>query len=89
MRSDLQYRDDVPVIEVRVLSGDRLIALDYCADRTQVAEAMARWAHRADVTFLVDDFRAAPSDQSVRRNEIPRSREVPIAVAALSGSGWE
>lgn len=89
MRCDLQYRDDVPVIEVRVLSGDRLVALDYCADQAQVAEVKARWAHRADVTFLVDDFSATYSDQSARRNEIPQHREVPIAVAALSGSGWE
>lgn len=56
MRPDPQYRADIPVIEVRVFSGDRLVALEYCVDEAEVAEVRDRWARADGVTFLVDDF---------------------------------
>jgi hypothetical protein len=46
---------DASVIEVRVFSGDRLVALEHCTDEAEVDEVRGRWAEVAGVTFLVDE----------------------------------
>jgi len=88
MKPDFQYREDLPVIEVRIYSGDRLVDLEFCEDQVQVAEVVDRWAPAAGVSFLIDEYHGAdPVEQpaSVRIAE-PDSRTVP---AFMAGAGWE
>lgn len=88
MRPDFQYREDLPVIEVRVYSGDRLVDLEFCEDQVEVAEVVDRWTPAAGVSFLVDEFHGVDRGETLACDGIaePDSRTVP---AFMAGAGWE
>jgi len=87
--ADIEYREDVPVIEVRVLSGDRLVALEVCTSEAQVAEVVRRWSDRDTFSILVDDFTGVHvpdvADRAARQVDLDSS----ISAAVPSGAGWE
>lgn len=90
MRTNLEYRDDTPVIEVRVYSDDHLVALELCEDERHARDVVDRWAELPEVSFLVDNY----SCEHVVRPTPAAKRPVPaadtsIAGAALDGVGWE
>lgn len=84
------YRDNAPVIEVRVFAADRLIVLEVCEDARQAADVVDRWSELPDISILVDDYthvRMAPRTADPGPTVV--QAEAPIAAAALGGAGWE
>lgn len=86
--ADIEYREDVPVIEVRVLSGDRLVALEICTSESEVADVVRRWSDRDTVSILVDDFTGVHEPDAVlaARHLEPDSS---ISSTPLAGVGLE
>jgi hypothetical protein len=84
--ADGQYREDVPVIEVRVISGDRLLAMEFCESEHQVAEVVRRWETVDGATFLVDDFTSVHVHEPTRE---PEYVDAMISSAAPAEVDWE
>jgi len=90
MRTNLENRDDTPVIEVRVFSNDQLLALELCEDDRHASDVVDRWAELPDVSFLIDTYSCRHVVGQGRAPEPPAvDIEAPIAAAVLGGSGWE
>jgi len=84
--ADIQYREGVPVIEVRVLCGDRLLAMELCEDERQVAEVVRRWEAVHGVSFLVDDFTHVHVPETAEK---PGYVDALISATAPADFDWE
>lgn len=90
MRTNLEYRDDTPVIEVRVFSDDHLVAFELCEDERHARDVVTRWAELPEVSFLVDNYRGEHVVGPKRALEpITDHIDSPIAGAVIDGAGWE
>lgn len=90
MRTNLEYRDDTPVIEVRVFSDDHLVAFELCEDERHARDVVDRWAELPEVSFLVDNYSCKHVVRPTRAAERPVTAvDTSIAAAALDGVGWE
>lgn len=85
------YDTGSPAVQVRVLRGDRLVALELCEDECEAEDLLQQWSEMEGVSFVVDDIAARdePDDVVESKPPVPDGPEFPIAVAPVPARGAE